>query len=215
MAWGLLALSAGPAGLAAFALPLAGVLGLLAAHRPVNRDIIGAYVYFLAVWIVVKLALDLWSGASLTAAAGQAGLLGLRLGVLLLLGLALSLATSPRSLGLGVANLSRPFLGGKAWQAALALALFVHFLPLAWHSIKAVKTSFRVRGLALSWWRRLLLFCQALLRYWSQKTWRQTLALASRGLDGQEAWNRPLPMAPGQWLIGLALGLSAAGLLLI
>lgn len=214
MIFGLLALRASMAGLLAFAAPLSALLWAMSAAKPVNRSMTRAYVLFVAVWMAVKFGLDLWTGLALREAAITSGELGLRLAILILIGLALAQATSPRSLGLGLAAMLRPVLRGRAWRTALSMALFVHFLPLVWQSINTVRTSFTVRGLSLPWHRRMLLMTQALLRYWSQKAWKQTLALATRGLDGPEAWDATLPVFIRQWLAGLAVVLAGGALLL-
>ncbi len=192
-----------------------GRLVLLASGgRPPERALLRAYLGFLLGWMACQLALGLWQETGWELAVRRAGLLGLRLGVLLLLGLGLALATSPRSLGLAAAHLTRPFLGGRAWQVALALALLVHFQPLVWRSARTARTAFALRALPLPWPRRALLFGQLLLRHWSQRTWRQTLALASRGLDDPAAWEARLSLRPREWLAGLLVLGSGAGLLL-
>lgn len=215
MVFGLLALKASAAGLLAFGLLQAVVLLAVSLEEPMNRSMAKAYILFVVVWMAIKFGLDLWTGLGWRQAALVSGELGLRLAVLLLIGLSLALATSPRSLGLALASLLRPILRDRAWRAALSMALFVHFLPLVWHSIKAVQTSFAVRGLKLAWWRRVVLMTQSLLRYWSQKAWKQTLALATRGLDGPEAWDVRLGFNVWQWLTGLAVVCLGGGMLLM
>ena len=214
MVFGLLALRASVSGLLLFGVLQGFVLAAVTLRNPVNRSMAKAYILFVVVWMAVKFGLDLWTGLGWQKAALVSAELGLRLAVLLIIGLCLALATSPRSLGLALASLLRPVLRGRAWQTALSMALFVHFLPQVWQSIKTVQTAFAIRGLKLPWRRRVILMTQSLLRYWSQKAWRQTLALATRNLDGPGAWDIRLGFDRRQWLAGvLIVGLGSAILL--
>ena len=214
MLLGLCALRAEPLGLAVFGMALGCVLGLLAWRKPMNRTLIRSYIAFVIMWMAVKLGLDLWSGISWQEALQSSGLLGLRLVVLLSLGLVLAISTSSRSLGLGLTSMLRPILREKAWQLALAMALMVHFIPLNFQVIKTVHTAFNTRAPRLAWYRRVQLFVGAVLRNWSQKVWKQTLALASRGLDTPEAWSAQIPFVSKEWILGLLFAGSGAGLLL-
>lgn len=210
MALGLVAMRAGPLGLALFGLAIALILWRLIRKKSRNGALLKSYLLFVLVWMLIKFGLDLWGGVPWAGALLQAGELGLKLSVLLTLGLGLVLSTSARALGLGLAAMLRPLIRDRAWQIALALALMIHFIPLAWQSIGSVKAAFRIRGLSLSWHERVGYFTQAILRHWSQKAWRQTLALACRGLDDPEAWRVPLPFRPKEWLLGV--GLTALGI---
>jgi biotin transport system permease protein len=210
MALGLAAMRAHPLGLAIFGACMALVLIRLISNKPQNGALLKSYLIFVLVWMLIKFGLDLWGGIPWSSALIQAGELGLKLSVLLILGLGLALSTSARALGLGLAAMLRPLLRSRAWQVALAIALMIHFIPLTWQSIAAVQAAFRIRGLRLGWPKRVRYFTQAILRHWSQKAWRQTMALASRGLDDPKAWNVPLPFKPLEWLLGV--GITTLGL---
>ena len=141
----------------------------------------------------------------------DAALLGLRLCVLIGLGLLLALTTSPRQLGLALSWFLRPVLGKNAWKTALSLALMIHFLPLVQTTFAQVKQTIRLRQPKRSRWERVLLVTQATLRLLAQKTWSQTVAVAARGLDSPEAWVPHFPPQPLNWILGFLM--AAAGLL--
>jgi biotin transport system permease protein len=128
------------------------------------------------------------------------------------LGLVLAATTSTRALGMAIGKLFRPVLGRNAWQVALALALMVHYLPLAWSTLSTIRSSIALRCPDLGWRRRVLLLPQAGIRTLAQTTWSQTLAVAARGLDGPEAWDHPMPLS---WrdAAGAAVMLAFAGLI--
>ena len=210
---GLLTWRAGPAGVALYGLSLGVLLYFLGDIRAANQKVVRTFAFFVFIWMGIKLIFDLIGGAGLVPASLRAGELGLRLLVLLLLGLALALSTSPRGLGLALSWFLRPVLGKKAWQAALALALMVHFLPLTWQTFDTVRTTISLRAPRLSWPRRVLLLAQAAMRALSQKTWNQTVAIAARGLDSPGAWTARFEIRPQEWAVGLsaaALGIAAA-----
>jgi biotin transport system permease protein len=150
-------------------------------------------LWFAGVWAGLKLGAELLSGQPVAIAMALAGELGLRLAVLMLLGLALAASSSPRRLGLGLAWFLRPFLGAGTWRIALALSLMIHYLPLVWTSLERLSTVMTVRTVRRSWFQRVVLGFSVLLRSLSLSTWRQTVALAVRGLDRPEAWEPNLP----------------------
>lgn len=179
-----------------------------------------AYLAFILLWVFLKFILDsLPSMASihllplplLRQNAIEAALLGLRLCVLIGLGLVLTLTTSPRQLGLALSWFLRPILGKNSWKTALSLALMIHFLPLVQSTFAQVKQTIRLRQPKRSRWQRFLLVPQAALRLLAQKTWNQTVAVAARGLDSPEAWQPHFPPQPVNWILGFLV--TGAGLL--
>ncbi len=158
---------------------------------------------FVALWAAVKAGLDLAAGAMPAAALAGAGLLAARLLVLLLLGLSLALAASPLRMGRAFAWYLSPVLRSRAWEAALALTLMVHFLPLAWARAAGLARVLSLRWPDCPWSRRVLLLPQALLRTLAADTWAQTLAVAARGLDGPGAWRETRAASPAAWAAGL------------
>ncbi|MFH1137274.1 MAG: ABC transporter [Pseudomonadota bacterium] len=211
--FGLLTWKVGAGGVLAFFLFFGGVLWSLQGGRREHRSTVRRYVLFVVFWAVLKLAVDLLSGVPWAAAAAQAGLLGLRLAAVLFIGLALAFSSSPRSLGLALAWLLRPLLGNKAWQAALALALMIHFMPLVWNAYDAAKKVADYRLPHLPARRRITLALQTAVRSLGRKTWDQTLALAARGLDDPAAWQARFDFRPRDWAVGLVgAALGTAGL---
>ncbi|MBU2550239.1 MAG: hypothetical protein KKB20_17655 [Proteobacteria bacterium] len=211
--FGLVTWRAGIAGVLLYGLILAAIMLLLGDLSTANRSLIRTYALFVLIWMGVKFVFEIVGGAAIESAFYQTADLGLRLLVLLLLGLSLALSTSSRDLGLAAAWFLRPVLGRRAWQAALALALMIHFLPLAWRTFDTVRRTVAMRAQAVSWPRRLSLTAQAALRALSLKTWDQTVALAARGLDGPEAWKGRFRFRFREWAAGLAavgVGLAAA-----
>ena len=156
-------------------------------------------VLFVLVWSGLKCGLDIWAGAELLAGLGAGAELGIRLTTLLLLGFTLTLSTSPRRLGLGLAWYLRPVLGSRAWKTALALSLMIHFLPLALATVGGLGQGLAMRWPDCPWRARLRLIPLALLRVLSQTTWTQTLAVAARGLDNPETWRPERAVRPGEW----------------
>lgn len=186
------------------------------AHWPMLRS----YLLFVLFWTGIKFALDctpllfgppMQTGPFMQQAGIEAGLLGLRLCILIGLGLVLALTTSPRQLGLALSWFLRPVLGQNSWKTALSLALMIHFLPLAQSTFAQVRQAILLRQPKRSRWERFVLVPQATLRILAQKTWTQTIAIAARGLDTPEAWVPHFPPQPLVWIGGFLL--ATAGLL--
>ncbi|HYG70517.1 MAG TPA: hypothetical protein VD838_22785, partial [Anaeromyxobacteraceae bacterium] len=100
---------------------------------------------FALAWGGVKLAIDLAGGVPLAPAVDGVLLLCVRLVALLLLGAAVSVLLSPHALGLALATLTRPVLRERAWTAALALLLMVHFVPRALAEFRGARAALRLR----------------------------------------------------------------------
>jgi biotin transport system permease protein len=204
LGFGLLILHTGAVGLGVFAGAAAALTAFLSRRSAADLRLTAAAGIFVGLWTVVKCLVELWSGASVATALTESGLLGLRLGLLILVGLCLALSSSPRKLGLALAWMLRPVLGRRAWSVALALALMIHFLPLTWQTFARLRQTMRLRGTDVPWRQRLILLPQAALRALSQKTWNQTIAIASRGLDEEAAWREPFPANAAHWCLGSA-----------
>ncbi len=164
-----------------------------------NRMLWRMAFLFVLVWSGLKCGLDIWGGADLLTGLGAGAELGVRLATLLLLGFTLTLSTSPRRLGLGLAWYLRPVLGSRAWKTALALSLMIHFLPLALAAVGGLRQCLTMRWPDCPWRARLRLIPLALLRVLSQTTWTQTLAVAARNLDRPAAWRPERGVNPGEW----------------
>lgn len=195
----------GPWGLAVGAFLLLTALVLLAKRGRLRLQILGMVAVFALSWTAIAWGMGVWEGRGGSAALQQAGLLGLRLLLLLLLGVFLALASSARQLGLGLSWFLRPLLGGKAWQVALAVSLMLQFLPRTLETLVQVRRMDRLRAPERGVWRRWALMAQTVLRVLSQSTWKQTVALAARGLDTPDAWQPAFAPQPWRWLLGLAL----------
>ena len=168
---------------------------------------------FLAIWCGLKLGIDLFSGAAVLDAFTQAGELGLRLAALMTVGLLLAVSSSARLLGQGLAWYLRPVLRGKAWQAGLALALMVHYLPHIAATYARVRQTVERRIPDAPWRQRLEVLAFACVRILSQSTWKHSTAIAVRGLDNPAAWMRPMPwrashIATFAGLTAMAVGLT-------
>jgi biotin transport system permease protein len=202
LALGIFAWRAGPVGLACY---LAGLVlvGLAAPGRGELRTVslrtVGALLFC---WVLLKAGFELWEGAAAVDALREAGLLGLRLLVLILGGLCLTAVTSTRQIGLAVDRLLHPIAGDRSWQGALGLALMIHFLPLTLRILRQAGMSLRVRAIRRGPTSRLRLWVQTVLRVLQRITWQQTLAIAARGLDDPRAWRRQSTVTLRQVLWG-------------
>jgi len=205
---GLSAWRSGWQGLLFYALVLVPVF--LAPSRRQNLRALKAYALFAGFWVALKLALDLVTGIPPESAVRESAWLAARLAVVLCAGLALALTTSPRSLGLALAWALRPVLGRRAWKAALALALTVHFIPLAWLTLSQTRQTIARRLPEIPRRRKTMLLVQAGLRNMTLYSWDQALAVSARGLDRAEAWRPAFPRQPLTWTLGLVV--IAAGL---
>ncbi len=208
LAVGLSIWRAGPAALAVYGLGLGLAAFCLSAagRRPGITP--GAAAGFVLLWSLTAAGLALvGQGALPLAEAAVVGLmLAARLTVLVALGACLVMAATPRRMGLALAWALRPVMGRRAWQAALALSLMVHFIPLTAAAAGGMRAAITRRAPRLPAWRRYPLIAQATIRVMSQKTWEQAVAVAVRRLDGPEAWTGL--SRPG--FIETALGLSLA-----
>lgn len=82
----------------------------------------------------------------------------------------------------------------------MALTLMIHFLPQCWRVMSAVRRSLEQRCRRVSFMRRWTLFASAVLRALGRRTWEQTLAVASRGLDEPQAWAAGFDPPDRSWL---------------
>ncbi|NDY57940.1 cobalt transporter [Desulfovibrio sulfodismutans] len=169
---------------------------------------------FVILWAAAKALFDIWGGVAPAAACAESAVFGARLLSLICLGLILAASTSPRQMGAALSYALTPVLGRRAWKAALALALLVHNLPLAWTAGAAIRRTMRLRCPDLPFSRKPGLFATALLRAVSLTAYDRTMAVAARNLDRPEAW-RPVFVHPwrGALPCALAVVLAAAGLL--
>jgi len=182
------------------ALGLFAILRPLAAVQPVGSKMVRSLLFFVLFWVGIKVLLDGLSGMPLVQVGMDAGELAVRLAALLLLGLSLALSTSARSLGLAVAWAIRPLVGKeRAWRLALSLALMIHFLPMCLASMSNVKETVARRCPEYGFRQRLLIIPLAVIRYLSQKTWNQTLAVASRRLDSSGSWEPDFDWSGRDW----------------
>lgn len=174
---------------AACVLVLMPLVPLLAASRPMGNRMVKGLFLFIFLWVMVKAGVDGLTGVPLEYVAMDAGQLAIRLAGLVLLGLTLALSTSARAIGLAVAWAARPLVGReRSWRVALALALMVHFLPLCLFTATGVRDVCDRRCPDAGGVMKARIIPQAVIRNLGQKTWNQTLAVASRGLEGPDAW---------------------------
>lgn len=204
-AWGLLTWQAAGVPLALYLLGAAVLAWILMGYGAVQgRNLLHLAVLVLA-WSGVKALWGLWDAASTQQALFSSLVLGQRLAVLVLLGLALTAVCSSRQMGLALDWFLRPLLRGKSWQAALALSLMLHFLPLVLQTLRGVQTALSLRCSDLGVYSRYKHLVLASFRILAQRTWEQTLALSARGLDSSSAWRQPLPWNPRHWALGLLM----------
>jgi biotin transport system permease protein len=202
----------GPAGTAAVAL---GMAALAASTVPASGFGPAAFrgnALFVVLWAAGKTLFDLWGGAPLAQALAQSALFGGKLVSLIFLGLALAATTSPRQMGSALSFALTPVLGRRAWKAALALALLVHNLPLAWTAGAAIRRTMRLRCPDLPFSRAPGLFATALLRAVSLTAFERTMAVAARNLDRPEAW-RPVFAHPWRGVLPCAVAVALAAAL--
>ena len=212
LAFGLLTWRAGLFGLTLY---WAGVLLALWSLRQagsLSLRMVRGLAFGVLLWVGLKFGFELMNHEPIWPGAVQESLLlGGRLGLLIFIGLAVTASTSTRQLGLAVHSLIGPILGRRAWMASLGLALMVHFLPLTLRTIGQVRQAVLLRCSHLWFWTRYSLVISTVIRTLGQKTWDQTLGLAARGLDQEQAWQEKLPWCLKEWLVGLSvLGCGAA-----
>ncbi|RWU03608.1 cobalt transporter [Pseudodesulfovibrio sp. S3] len=173
----------------------------LSSTRPVGGKMVRSMLVFVFFWVGFKVVLDALAGVPVEHVANDAVQLSVRLIALLLLGLVLALSTSARALGLAVAWAMRPFVGSeRAWRIALALALMVHFLPTCLETMSQVREVVGRRCPDVGFFSRMRMIPQAVIRCLGQKTWNQTLAVASRGLENAAAWESDFTWHGRDWV---------------
>lgn len=212
---GLLVWNGGLAGMICIGLLVLVVLAVLALGDRLRMQGLVAGGLFALFWTLVAWGLGLWEGRAPFAAFEQAALLGGRLLLLLFLGVALALGSSARQLGLGVCWLLRPFLGRRSWQVALGMSLMVQFLPRTLETLAQVRRMERLRAPERGLWQRWGLMAETVLRVLSQNVWKQTMALAARGLDAAQAWEPEFSQHPFVWLVGCAVLALCTGVSLL
>lgn len=157
---------------------------LLASAGYVGHGGRGAVLVFGLFWAGMAFGLKLWDGWELQAAAWDSADLGLRLMVLMGLGLLLARLASPVRMGRAVAWCLRPVLGReRAGGIGLSLALMIHFIPMVWATWNTARRAMLLRRPCCGWFQRWVLLAQTLIRSLARATWTQALALGSRGLD--------------------------------
>ncbi len=171
------------------ALILLGLVPLLSPSRPQGMRMVKGLLFFVFLWVAVKVGVDAVTGVPSEYIIADAGQLAVRLSGLVLLGLALALSTSARTMGLAVSWGLRPLVGReRAWRVALSLALMVHFLPICLSTALGVRDVLDRRCPGVGGLMKARVVPRAVIRNLGQRTWNQTLAVASRGLEGPEAW---------------------------
>lgn len=139
-------------------------------------------------WSCVFFLLSLTGTTSLEQAAANTGTLALRLLTVATLGLCLASTASPRVLSLALGWYLRPIFGKRVWEAALALGLMIHFLPLALTTLNQSREAIRLRLPNCPIRKKIILVVSVTLRRLTQKSWEQAIAVVSRHLDRPEAW---------------------------
>lgn len=135
-----------------------------------------------------------------------AALLLCRLALLMAFALSLTLHLSPHALGQAAVWFVAPLLGNNAWKPALSLALMVHYLPAMHTAAHAVRLAAKVRGLpeqGFAYWKNAL---PHLFRLLYSRTMQQAMAIASRGLDTNNAWLTLPPLSRQE--TAMALGVA-------
>ncbi len=206
---GILVWRAGLVGLGLYLALPAALLFLFRGQWPGRAAVVRNYLAFVAFWMLAKWGLDVLWGMDWVQALDISAWLGLRLVILLMVGLCLGLTTSSRQLGMAANWVLRPVLGKRAWKASLALAIMIHSLPLAWQALAQVRLALTARRLKVGRVRRTLLTVQGVMRLLGRRAWEQAVAVASRRLDRAEAW-RPVFTGPA---LGLVLGVAALAVL--
>lgn len=203
---GMLGLHAGPVGVG---VSLAVLVALLLGLRPLwpsRAGVCWSYGLFVLFWSGVKWGVDVllagldWRQAGLDAAG-----LGLRLSVLVLVGLVLGLAASSRQLGLAVGWVLRPVLRDRAWKFGVAMALMIHDLLGVWQAVHDTGRALRSRGLHLPPGAAVGLRVRSTVRRLGQRVWKQALAVVARSLDNPVAWRPAFAGSVAQRGIGLVL----------
>ncbi len=195
-----------------FYLLFVAVLALfLSGYGAVSSKNLRYLAWLVLLWSGIKALWGLWAMQPVEQALFSSLILGQRLAVLVLLGLCLTALCSARQLGLAFDWFLRPVLGAaKSWQAALCLALMLHFLPLSLQTLQGVRQAIFLRCPEAGVYKRFKLLVKTSFRILAHKTWEQTLALSTRGLDQGSAWQEPILFRPMHWLLGLSLVLLAA-----
>lgn len=173
----------------------------LTASQPVGTRMVKSMFLFILFWVGFKMTVDAVTGIPVEHIFLDGGQLATRLVALILLGLVLALSTSARALGLAIAWGLRPIVGKeRAWQVALSLALMVHFLPICLATLTQVREVLgrRCPGSGIPTLLRVL--PQAVIRNLGQKTWSQTLAVASRRLETPDAWEADFAWSGRDWI---------------
>jgi biotin transport system permease protein len=209
---GLLVWRGGIAGAAADAVLCGVVVAAAGAGWAGALRLSARHAAFALLWGGVKLVAALAAGAGSHAALAGAGALALRLAALLLMGSAVTALLTPRALGLAAASLARPLLGRRAWAAALALSLMIHFIPRALARFEDARAALRLRRVRVSRTRAALLVLQAGTRGLAVGTWDQSLAIAARRLDRPEAWEAGAPPRTRDLAAGAAIAAAAIAL---
>ncbi|TVQ95509.1 MAG: hypothetical protein EA399_17800 [Desulfovibrionales bacterium] len=180
----------------------------LGAFTRTNRGLWRMAGMFILVWSGLKVGLDIWGGADLGVGLAAGGEFGVRLVTLVGLGFTLTLSTSPRRLGLGLAWYLQPLLRSQAWKTAMALSLMIHFLPLGLAALGGLHRGLAMRWSDCPWQIRLRLIPLGLLRVLSQATWTQTLAVAARNLDHPQAWQPERSVHLWEWIVAIVPALA-------
>jgi biotin transport system permease protein len=207
----ILAWRSGAAGLLAYAAALAIIPFAGRGRLPAGGGILRFCGAFVLLWGVLRGLFDWLNGSPAPQAISGGALFGLRLAVLLAAGLALTATTSPRRLGLAFAWFLRPVLRARAWRAALALSLMIHYLPITLGTLATVRATVGRRCPHRPLASRMRLLSEATLRALSLRTWDQTLAVAARGLDRPEAWRGGMRWRVPELLAGAMAALAGIG----
>ncbi|KAB1443430.1 cobalt transporter [Pseudodesulfovibrio senegalensis] len=180
------------------------ILGISPQARRMTR----AFTIFAAFWSLLKAAFGLWDGLPPMAVFGDAAFFGIRLLVLLHLGLVLSESTSARQIGRAFCWALRPLGTQRSWRFGLSLALMIHFIPMTIEVMQKAGQTLKLRRARLGFWLRMRVLPGMVMRIMAGKTWESALGVSARGLGRPEAWAYPLSFRVRDvfFLFGICLG---------
>lgn len=175
-------------------------------NQSIHKKPILHAIFFVCSWCIIKFIID-----SLTVPINyyelltNTAILGLRLFVLILLGLCLISKTTPRHIALAAGWYLRPFFKQHAWEVTLALSLMLHTIPRLLHTVSQIQTTTKHRLSLLSRLQHIQIIMSTTTRILIMSISKQSTVIIAKHLDSPEPWELKHPPKTYSMFIAIAI----------
>ena len=163
-------------------------------------------IFFVCSWCMIKFIIDsLTMPISCYELLTNTVILGLRLCVLILLGLYLISKTTPRHIALAAGWYLRPFFKQHTWEITLALSLMFHTIPRLFHTVSQIQATTRHSLSLLSRLQHIQVIMSTTTRILIMSISKQSTVIIAKHLASPEPWELNHPPKTYSMFIAIAI----------